>query len=388
MFSLLVKLFIKNKDDVNSPKVRAEYATVSGILGICFNLLLFALKFIIGTLSGYVSIVADAFNNFTDAGSSLITMIGFRVAKTDADKDHPYGHGRSEYISGLVVAMIILLVGYELIKNSVIKIINPSDSTFSKELVIILILSMAIKFYMYLYNKSVAKKLDAPAIFAVAKDSINDVIITGVVLLSAVAEMLFGYKIDGFCGVLVGLFILKGGYDIFKETSGLILGHSIDEELKDKINELVISFDKRVLGMHDLMVHDYGPGRRVISLHAEVSSKEDIIELHDMIDNLERALSEALEAQVVIHMDPIVTDDEEVNYHIKLVNKLVKNFDESITIHDFRMVKGPTHTNLIFDIVLPFDNEMTPKEATERISKAIYDEDNNHFAVITVDRPI
>lgn len=386
MLTLLIKIFIKEPENVSSPRVRARYATVTGMMGIVFNIILFAFKFLIGTISGSISIVADAFNNFSDAGSSIITMIGFRIAGHEADSDHPFGHGRSEYISALVVAMLILLVGFELVKSSIERIIHPSDVDFSVYLVIVLVISMIVKFYMFCYNRSVAKKLDSVALEATAKDSINDVITTGAVLVAAIIGEKTGLHIDGFCGLIVGAIIIKGGYEIFKETSDNILGPGVDRDIKKDIYSIVGEYPE-ILGIHDLVVHDYGPGRRMISLHAEVDAHGDILLLHDMIDNVERHLQDTLGTQAVIHMDPIVTDDTQTNECRKMVIDIVNKIGPNMSIHDFRMVSGPTHTNIIFDLVLPFESEFSPSEIESLVSQKIREADSRYFAVITVDRP-
>lgn len=386
MVSALIHFFVKNKEDIDSPRVRAAYGSVTGIVGILFNIFLFAIKGIVGLIAGSISIVADAFNNLSDAASSIITMIGFKVASREADSDHPFGHGRSEYISGMLISVIIVYVGIELIRSSIEKIINPTGVDFSINLIIALVISIMVKLYMYAYNKKYAKLLDSPAMDATAKDSINDVFVTSLVLVSALINHYFNINIDGPCGILVGLFIIKGGVDAFKDTAGMILGHGTDPGFKDKVVEIVNNYDD-ILDIHDLIVHDYGPGRRMISFHAEVPAEGNIIELHDMIDNAEREISETLRTHAVIHMDPVVTGDERVNELREMVNELAKSMDEGISVHDFRAVFGPSHTNLIFDMLLPFESEFNPEEAREHLFTLIKQKNPNYYAVITVDRP-
>lgn len=386
MVSALIHIFVKNKEDIDSPKVRAAYGTVTGIVGIMLNVFLFAIKGIVGLVAGSISIVADAFNNLSDAASSIITMIGFKVASREADSEHPFGHGRSEYISGMLISVIIVYVGIELIKSSIEKIINPTGVEFSINLIIALLISVFVKLYMYTYNRNYAKKLDSPAMEATAKDSINDVFVTGLVLISALINHYLEINIDGLCGILVGLFIIKGGVDAFKDTAGMIMGHGTDPGFKDKVIEIIKNYDK-ILDIHDLIVHDYGPGRRMISFHAEVPAEGDIIELHDMIDNAEREISETLKAQAVIHMDPVVTGDERVNELREMAVEMASLMGEGVSIHDFRAVFGPSHTNLIFDMLLPFESEFSPEEAKEHLTSLIREKNPNYYAVITVDRP-
>lgn len=385
MISILIDLFVKDKDNYDSPKVRAAYGTVTGLTGIVFNIFLFVIKALTGFVSGSISIVADAFNNLSDAGSSIITMIGFRYASQEADSDHPFGHGRSEYISGLVVSVIIIYVGIELIKSSVEKIIHPSDVEFSIYLVLALGISIAVKSYMYIYNRHYGEILGSSAMGATAKDSINDVLVTGVVLICALINHFLNINIDGPCGILVGIFIIRGGIEVFKETSGLIMGHGTDPEFKKRVEEIISDYDQ-ILDIHDLIVHDYGPGRRMISFHAEVPAEGNIIELHDMIDNAERELSETLKTHTVIHMDPVITKDDRVNELKEMVVGLAESLG-NLTIHDFRVVFGPTHTNLIFDVLLPFESEFTPAETKEKLASLIKSVNEKYYAVITVDRP-
>lgn len=384
MVSLLAKIFI-DSDNYKDSKVREKYGMLCGIVGIFFNILLFAGKFITGTVSGAISITADAFNNLSDAGSSFITLIGFKLAGQKPDPDHPFGHGRIEYISGLFVSVLILLMAYELIKSSIIKIIHPELPEFSSMVVIILLASIAVKFYMAFYNTKVGKKIDSAAMSATAKDSLSDTIATSVVLISAIVGHVWKLPIDGYCGVLVGLLILYAGIGAMKDTVNPLLGQPPEPELVEEIEKIVMSYDK-ILGIHDLVVHDYGPGRLMISLHAEVPYKEDILELHDLIDQIEFNLRGILNCEPIIHMDPIVDDDEEINTAKDKVREIISEIDPEIKFHDFRMVKGTTHSNCIFDIVVPHGFKLSDEELREIISKKVNEFNNTYFCVIQVDK--
>lgn len=384
MVSLLAKIFIKS-DNYKDSKVREQYGMLCGIVGIVFNVILFAGKFITGTIAGAISITADAFNNLSDAGSSFITLIGFKLAGQKPDPDHPFGHGRVEYISGLFVSVLILLMAYELITSSIKKIFHPELPEFSSLVVIILVASILVKIYMAFYNNSVGKKIDSAAMSATAKDSLSDTIATLVVLISAIVGHIWNLPIDGYCGVLVGLLILWAGIQSMRDTINPLLGQPPEAELVEEIEKIVMSYDK-VLGLHDLVVHDYGPGRLMISLHAEVPYKEDILELHDMIDRIEFDLRGMLNCEPVIHMDPIVDDDEETNAAKIKLGEIVTEIDKAISFHDFRMVKGPTHSNLIFDVVVPHGYKINDNDLREIIFKKMNEYNNAYFCVIQVDK--
>lgn len=386
MVRILAKLFIRNSENMKDSKVRRSYGILCGTVGICLNILLFIGKFLAGTFSGSVSVTADAFNNLSDAGSSLVTMIGFKLAGAKPDPHHPFGHGRIEYVSGLVVSGIILIMAFELVKSSVEKIIHPGKVEYSAIALVILAVSIGVKLYMCFYNRSFGKKMDSAAMKATAMDSLSDVCATSVVLIAALAEKFWGLQIDGWCGVLVGLFIFYAGINAARETLNPLLGQPPEPELVAQIEELVMSYPQ-VRGVHDLIVHDYGPGRRMISLHAEVPAESDILVMHDAIDNIEGELRRRLQCDAVIHMDPIVTTDESV---LKLKEKtidLVKTIDARITMHDFRVVTGPTHTNLIFDVVIPYDMQMTDDEVTDVVNAGVKRTlGDNYFCVIQVDK--
>lgn len=385
MFGLLSKIFIKNRDDLENPAVRRAYGILSGALGIVLNILLFVGKLTAGLISGSVAIVADALNNLSDAGSSVITLIGFRIAGQKPDKGHPFGHGRIEYISGLIVSMLIILMGFELGKSSVEKIISPSGTEFSPVAAIILAVSVLVKLYMCYYNGRVGKKISSPAMKATATDSLSDCISTTVVLICMFITKFTGFDLDGICGAAVALFIFISGLRAAKDTIDPLLGVPPTEEFVDEIGETVMSH-KGILGFHDLIVHDYGPGRRMISLHAEVPADEDLLKTHDTIDNIEKELSEKLGCDAVIHMDPIETDDKITMEAREKIAELVKIIDERVTIHDFRMVTGPTHTNVIFDIVVPYDVKRTEEEIRRDVERMVKTLDENYYAVVCVDK--
>ncbi|WP_294466115.1 cation diffusion facilitator family transporter [uncultured Anaerofustis sp.] len=385
MVNLLARKFIKNYDDVNNENVRSAYGILCSILGILFNVFLFGIKYFAGVLSGSIAIMADAFNNLSDAGSSLITLIGFKFAGMEPDNEHPFGHGRIEYIAGFIVSVLIILMGVELFKSSVIKIFSPEAIDTSLIAIVILIISILVKLYMSLYNGSIGKKINSSAMKATATDSKSDCIATTVVLISMLILKLTGLNIDGYSGVLVACFILYAGYDAAKETLSPLLGQLPDNSLVQSIEDIVMNYDE-IVGIHDLVVHDYGPGRLMISLHAEVPGSGDIYVLHDAIDRAEMELSEKLHCEAVIHLDPIDTDDEETMRMKDLVSKKIKEeIDEVISIHDFRMVKGPSHTNVIFDAVIPPKYKMSEKEVEDRIKELVSNSFKNHFAVVKVE---
>lgn len=386
MINLLAKLFIKDYEKVERPSVRQSYGVLCGAVGVAFNILLFSLKLFAGFISGSVAIVADAFNNLSDAGSSIIMMVGFKMSGQKPDPEHPFGHGRIEYITGLIISMVIILMGMELLKSSVAKIITPSDVVFGSWTIIILIVSIIVKLYMYAYNKKTSERLNSAAMQATAIDSFTDSAATSIVLLAMMVAEFTGAHIDGYCGLLVAAFILYSGFSSAKDTLDPLLGGKPDKEYIDKIEKFVTSYPS-VLGVHDLVIHDYGPGRVMISLHAEVPSNGDIMELHDTIDNIERRLKEVLGCEAVIHMDPVVVDDDVTMRMKNLTGLIVKGIDEQLTMHDFRMVQGPTHTNLIFDVVVPFAFKMTDSEVANLVRQRVGELPGNHFAVVNIDKP-
>lgn len=385
MFQLLSKLFIKNHEDYTDPKVRQSYGILAGAVGILLNFLLFAAKALAGLLSHSIAITADAFNNLSDAGSSVITLIGFRLSGQEADSDHPYGHGRIEYLSGLVVAAIILLMGVELIKSSFSKILHPELPDFSPVIVFILTLSILVKLYMYMYNHRISVRIDSAAMKATAADSLNDSIATAAVLASSLIGHFTGVSIDGWCGLIVGIFILRAGIEAAKDTIDPLLGKAPDPAFVEHIRSIVLSHPE-VLDVHDLLVHDYGPGRMMISLHAEVPAEGDFLKLHDIIDNIERELQTTLSCSAVIHMDPVLTKDSETSRLHEIVSSLAKQLDPSVSVHDLRLVKGPTHTNVIFDVAVPFQFRMDDPEIRAYFSEKIRLLDGSYFCVVNIDK--
>ena len=384
MISLLAQLFLKTEGR-DEAALRKEYGILCGAVGIALNVLLFAGKFFAGTLSGSIAITADAFNNLSDAGSSFVTLLGFQLAGQKPDSDHPFGHGRIEYLSGLAVSMLILLMGFELAKSSLDKILHPAPVDSSWLVIAILCVSIAVKLYMSFYNRSLGKKLNAPAMLATAADSLSDSVATTAVLIATLVGRVSGLMIDGWCGILVAAFILWSGFNAAKDTINPLLGTPPTHEFVDQIKHLVMAHPA-IIGIHDLIVHDYGPGRVMISLHAEVSASENVLELHDEIDNVESELREKLGCEAVIHMDPIVTDDGITEETRERVAALVHCIDDAINIHDFRMVAGPSHTNVIFDAVVPYGFRLTDSEVEEKIKTAVRTLDGNYFAVVKVER--
>ena len=386
MISLLSKWFIPRREQVEDGAVRRAWGALCGFVGIALNLLLFAGKLAAGALSGSIAVTADAFNNLSDAGSSVVTLLGFRLAGKKPDSDHPFGHGRMEYVSGLVVAGLILLMGAELVKTSVDKIAHPEAVTFSWLAAAILLVSIAVKLYMYMYNKAVGKKIDSAAMMATAADSLSDMASTAVVLLGTLAGHFFHIQLDGYLGVLVAIFILYTGVSAMKDTIDPLLGRAPDPALVAGIRRLALA-PPEILGLHDLIVHDYGPGRLFASLHAEVDKDDDISAIHDIIDTVERQIYHELGCEICIHMDPIAVGDKKTAECRIMAANLLAEIDPKLTMHDFRITSGPDHTNLIFDVVRPLDCKYTSEELQQRIQTAVSALPGRYFAVITVDTP-
>jgi cation diffusion facilitator family transporter len=384
MISLLARLLLK-PEGRSEAELRKAYGILCGAVGIFFNVLLFAGKFLAGRISGSIAVTADAFNNLSDAGSSVVTLLGFQLAGQKPDHEHPFGHGRIEYLSGLAVSMLILLMGVELAKSSVGKILHPEAVDSGPLVIVILCVSIAVKLYMFLYNRRIGKKLNSTAMQATAMDSLSDSIATAAVLAATLVGRFTGLFIDGWCGMLVAGFILWSGVNAAKDTLNPLLGTPPTVEFVDQIRGLVLAHPT-IIGIHDLIVHDYGPGRVMISLHAEVSASENVLELHDEIDNVEKELQEKLGCEAVIHMDPIVTDDGVTEETRRRVQDLVHCIDDEINIHDFRMVAGPTHTNVIFDAVVPFHFRLTDTEVEHKIKTAVRALDGNYYAVVHMER--
>lgn len=388
MISILSRIFIKNHTETSDPGVRRAYGVLCGAVGIFLNVLLFAAKYLAGTLTGSIAIVADAFNNLSDAGSSIITLLGFKLAAKKPDRDHPYGHGRFECIAGLVVSFVILMMGFDLAKTSVTKIIHPEAVDFSILSICILIGSILVKLYMALYNRAVGKRISSAAVLATATDSLSDVCATTMVLAATLIARFTGVNIDGWAGAIVSLVILWAGYNAAKDTIDPLLGQAPDPEFVQRIADIVNRYPD-VVGIHDLAVHDYGAGRVMISLHAEVPSSGDIMALHDVIDTIERDLQDELNCSAVIHMDPISTDDALITSTRELLKKRIHEaLSPDISIHDFRMVPGPTHTNVIFDAVVPYEFSMSDAQVQEKISSLVRAIEGDYFAVVTIDHPV
>ena len=384
MIHLLARWFIPNRDSTADPAVRRAYGTLCGAVGIALNLLLAAGKFLAGSLAGSIAVTADAFNNLSDAGSSLITLLGFRLAGRQADAGHPYGHGRLEYVSGLAVSAIIILMAFELGKSSVEKILAPEPVSAGWLPAAILAAAIGVKLYMFFYNRAIAKRIDSAAMRATAADSLSDCAATAVVLLSMGVSRLTAVNIDGWAGLAVALFILWTGIGAARDTLSPLLGQAPSPEFVREITDTVLAHPE-VLGIHDLIVHDYGPGRQIISLHAEVDGKKDVFATHDVIDNIERELRARFGCVATIHMDPIETDNTAVDALRAKTVALAKTLDPAVTIHDFRVVPGPSHTNLIFDAVIPRHLGLGDSEAAERLRELVAAELPGCCAVVTID---
>lgn len=385
MITFLASLFIKDSKNYKEPSVRQAYGVLSGAVGIGLNILLFFGKWLAGMISGSIAITADAFNNLSDAGSSIITLIGFRLSGQEPDPEHPFGHGRMEYISGLLVSVAILVMGFELIWSSIGKLRSPEPIESSALVFGILIASILVKLYMFFYNHSLSKKIESAAMKATSVDSLSDTVATTLVLIATLISKYTGLLLDGWFGILVGLFILYTGGSTLKETIDLLLGQPPKQEFIDEVKEIVLGHSM-VHGVHDLIVHDYGPGRVMISLHAEVDVNGDIQDIHEQIDHIEHELQEKLHCSATIHMDPIVTDDKEVLAMKTKVEEMVHFLDESFSMHDFRMVKGSTRTNLIFDVEVPRKTSYTDNEIVNWLKERIHElPGSKYFAVIQID---
>ncbi len=384
MITLLAKHFIPNYENTKSSTVRHSYGMLCGFVGIALNILLFIGKFLAGTFSHSIAITADAMNNLSDAGSSFITLAGFKLASQKPDPDHPYGHGRIEYLSGLFVSMLIILMAVELLQSSFDKILHPQNTAINPIIIAILIASILVKLYMSFYNQKIGKKIDSTALLATAADSRGDTISTFVVLLSSLVSLFTGIQIDGYCGLLVGAFIFYSGFCAAKDTISPLLGQAPDKNYVEEIEKLVTSHDL-ILGIHDMMIHDYGPGRVVVSLHAEVPADGDLLEMHDLIDHIEQDLSEVCNCEAVIHMDPIAVNDPEVDAIKEQVGSLIHKIDSRLQFHDFRIVKGPTHTNILFDILVPYKFPMKDSELIALLDKQVKELNSTFFIVAKVD---
>ena len=381
---LLIRRLLSSGQDLKNHELRKKFGTISGVIGILLNLMLFTIKLLIALTTGAISVIADAFNNLMDAASSVVTIIGFRLSGKARDPEHPFGHGRVEYVTGFVISVVIILMGFELGKSSIQRIISPEVVEFSSVTVITLAASVVLKLYMSLYNNRLNAVLDSPALKATALDSLSDAVATFAVLVALVISKLTSLELDAWAGALVSGFIIYTGINTARETLNPLLGTPPKPELVAEIERMVMA-QAPIVGMHDLIVHDYGPGRLLISLHAEVPADTDIFLAHDAIDNLEMALSHALGCEAVIHIDPIDTNDEELRKMYEVISGIVKTIHMGLEIHDFRRVPGETHTNLLFDVVVPLNLIVGDKKLKDRICELVAEEFPQHNCVIKID---
>lgn len=385
MTTLLVKLFVKNSEDILNPQVRKSYGTLSGGVGIVCNLILFFIKLMTGLISASISVVADAFNNLSDAASSIITIIGFKLADRPADNDHPYGHGRYEYLSGLLIALLIVMTAFELLKSSVDKILHPSPVDFSLFSFVILIFSIGLKMWMALFNKKIGKKLNASAMLATAADSLSDCVATGAVLISLIVGHIFNINIDGYAGVLVALFVFKAGIDAASDTLQPLLGQAPDPEFVKALENDILK-EGKIRGIHDLHIHDYGPGRVIVSLHAEISAEMNVMEAHDIIDNTEEKIKRKYKCDISIHMDPVETENETTNKLKGQVGDIINAISPELHFHDFRITNGPERVNIIFDLEVPFGFEIKDNDIIKTINDNVKAINPNYYVVAKVDK--
>lgn len=385
MMNLIIRSFIKDYKNVQDSNVRKQYGMVGGMVGIVINTILSSFKIAVGVFTFSIALIGEGLNNLFDALSSIMTVIGFKISSKPADKEHPFGHGRYEYITGLLVAIVIVVVGVQLLTNSFNKIINPEVTEINIFSFAAIITSILLKLWLMFFYKKLGKRISSGTLQASAMDSLSDILASSVVLIGLIVGFYYPtINIDGYLGLAVSLFIIFSGIKAMKETFDPLLGKSPNPELVKHIEDVVSSYEY-IIGVHDLMIHDYGPGRRVISLHAEVSAEEDILKTHDQIDLIERALKEKFHCEVIIHMDPVAINDELTILLHDQVRRIVKDLDDVIEIHDFRLVKGPTHTNLIFDIVLPFHFHLSDEEVKEYLYQKTQELDSAYFAVINID---
>lgn len=385
MGKLLIKLFVRDYENTEDPKVRESYGKFAGVVGIISNLFLCIMKILIGVFSGSIAIIADGINNMADASSSIITLVGFRLASKPEDEDHPYGHARIEYLTGLFVSILIIVLGVQLFKTSLEKIFDPDTLEFSYITIITLVIAIAVKLWQSLFNISIGKKINSLTLIATGADSRNDVIATSAVLVSVLVVKFTGLQIDGYMGCLVALFIIWSGIQLVRDTISPLLGEAPDDDLVKAITETVKK-EPGILGIHDLMVHNYGPGKIFASIHVEVDADGDLMKSHDMIDNIERIVKESLRIEFVIHMDPVKTNDPLIHRMKAVISEAFAPLDGVENIHDFRIVPGPTHTNIIFDVVLSMDCRYTEKEIQKIADDTVKAIDDNYFVVITFDR--
>ena len=384
MTNLLIKIFIRDRENTTSPKVRTAYGTLSGAVGILVNILLSIAKLIIGSISHSIAITGDALNNLSDAASSAISLLGFRISSKPADEKHPYGHGRLEYLCGLAVAVIIMFMGLELIKSSAAKIFSPEKPEFSLVAIAVLVISILGKLWLALFNRKIGKAIYSDTVNAVVKDSLSDIAATTASILSLILSQYFSLPFDGIFGVIVSLFVLWAGIGVFRNTSSSLLGQQPEPETVKMIEEKILSYEG-VYGVHDLIVHDYGPGRCFVTAHAEVPSDTDIMVSHDLMDVIEQDFKRDTSYVLTLHMDPVVMDDEKTNNAKEMIAQIIAEIHPSLSFHDFRMVSGPHHTNLIFDVVIPFSVKLDSKTVVNTINDNIHKKNEKYYAVITID---
>lgn len=384
MFKLLAKKFIKNHTEFNNSKVRERYGTLCSIISIGCNIVLVIFKLTMGAITHSIAIQADGLNNLSDVGSNLASLFGFKLANKHPDTEHPYGHGRIEYVAGLIIAFLILLVGFQALRDSIFKIIDPEKVTFTIVAVIILVVSILIKLWMAAFNRYASKKINSATLLAASQDSLNDVLATSATLISLILSLYTDFPIDGIMGAVVSVIVLKAGIGIFKDTVDPLLGMAPDKELIEELEEYILSYPE-ALGIHDLMMHDYGPGRRFLTLHVEVDCNENIMSTHDAMDRIERAVLDKYHILTTIHMDPIDSSDALTNELKEIVIKVVKGINDNYSIHDFRIVSGPTHTNLIFDVLIPSNDQIKHKVLKEQINQRLKDIDSTYFTVMQIE---
>lgn len=385
MTDILIKLFIKNSQETNNPHIREKYGILSGIVGIFCNFMLFIGKFMAGLITASISITADAFNNLSDAASSIVTLVGFKMAGKPADAQHPFGHGRIEYISGLIVSTVIIIMGFEFVKSSIEKIIEPETVEFGLVSIIILLASILVKLWMSIFNKKLGESINSSTIKAISKDSLADVAATSTVLIGAIISYTTDVYVDGYAGILVALFIIYTGFTTAKETLSPLLGQAPDKDFVKKIEDKVLSYEN-IVGIHDLIVHNYGFGKVLVSLHAEVPCNINILKIHEIIDTIERDIKNELNCKIVIHMDPIATDDKTVNSTKEDIEIIVKSIDTRLSIHDFRMVQAESFTNLIFDLVVPHKFELNDEELRKLVNEKIKELNPLYRVVLNIDK--
>jgi len=385
MTNFLINKFVKNSEDITNPKIRQNYGMFCGLVGIICNLLLFSTKFFAGIITASISISADAFNNLSDAGSSIVTLIGFKMAGKPADSGHPFGHGRIEYLSGVIVSFAIIIMGYELFRSSIAKILDPQKMKFSLVSMIILVCSILIKLWMAAFNTKIGKKINSSSMGATAIDSLSDCVATTAVLIALIVSTTTGFNIDGYAGVLVACFVFMAGITTAKDTLQPLLGKPADKEFVEALEETITSHPE-IIGVHDLIVHDYGPGRVFVTLHAEIPYEMNVLEAHDIIDITEKEVAQEFNCEISIHMDPIVTDDATVSKLKKMTESILTEIDPIIKMHDFRITNGPYIKNLIFDIEVPYDYKQADEDLVKIIQDEIYLHEAKCVAVIHVDK--